>query len=337
MPLISMTNGRMFNLLPGMTLLNAASDAGIAFPYSCKTGRCNSCKCRVLEGKTRAVSAEKGLTEQESAEGWILSCVRTTDEDTLIEIEYFDGISIPPAKTFPCRISEINSAARDVIVVKLRLPPSAHFEFIPGQYIDIIGPKGVCRSYSLANSSFADKELELHVKRVANGALSEYWFNAAKVDDLLRFKGPLGTFFLRDVSDLDLTFFATGTGIAPVLSILGSLSNLSGDRKPRSVKLFWGGRTKEDLYLEISSASVELEYVPVLSRADSSWAGARGYVQNVFLSRQQKLDRTSVYACGSDEMIRSSRNMLLEKGLPSVRFFSDAFVCSAAELSLNGN
>ncbi len=329
MALISLTSGRSFTLEGESTLLHASGVAGVVLPYSCKIGRCNSCKCRVISGETIPILAETGLTAEERAAGWILSCARTAKKDVLIEADDLTGVNIPKAKTLPCRINKIAPLAEDVIQINLRLPQSAQFDFIPGQYIDVIGPIGVRRSYSIANSNLENQELQLHIKFVPDGILSHYWFKEAQVNDLLRLNGPLGTFFLRDTTNLDIVFFATGTGIAPILSMLGSLANGTSWGKPRSVRLFWGGRTEENLYLDPSSIIKELEYTQVLSRPRSDWSGAKGHVQNVYLSSSPDFVQSAVYACGSDEMIRSSRALLSKEGLPADRFFSDAFVSTS--------
>jgi CDP-4-dehydro-6-deoxyglucose reductase len=213
----------------------------------------------------------------------------------------------------------------------LRLPPSAEFSFIPGQYIDIIGPSGVRRSYSLANASFGDKALELHIRAVESGVMSDYWFKDAKVNDLLRLHGPLGTFFLREYEDLDLVFLATGTGIAPVKAITQSLVGTPPDLAPRSITVFWGGRTIKDLYFDPHEILAGHRFIPVLSRPPLGWAGASGYVQNAFLASQPDLARTAVYACGSHAMICGAKSSLLSAGLPYNRFFSDAFLPSAPQ------
>lgn len=329
MTTVHLTQGLSFDLQAGLTILQASSNAGVTIPYSCRNGRCSTCKCKVIKGTTAPTSAEIGLSEKELSEGWILSCVRTAVEDILIEVDDLSGFIIPPAKTLPCRISSINLLTSDVVLVKLKLPPTVDFKFIAGQYIDIIGPNGVRRSYSLANSSLLGNELELHIKHVPDGELSNFWFHEAKVGDLLRLNGPLGTFFLKDVTGLDVVFLATGTGIAPILSMLDSLVSSEACQKPNSVTLFWGGRTQQDLYIDPSNIIDNLNFVPVLSRSQSDWNGARGYIQDVFLAGDVDLSNSIVYACGSEKMIKTSRPLLIAKGLPSVRFFSDAFVSSS--------
>ena len=331
MPVVKLSNGREFSASAGATLVDAALSGGITISHSCKTGRCSTCKCKVLEGETTALQTETGLTDTEKAQGWILSCVRTAHTDVMLEVEDLGNVVLPLSKTLPCRISSIERLATDVVRVMLRLPPTANFRSIPGQYIDVIGPGGARRSYSLANANTADKTLELHIRAVDGGVMSDYWFKQAKADDLLRFNGPLGTFFLRGLDQLHLVFLATGTGIAPVKAMLESLTHIAPKHAPQSVTVFWGGRTAEDLYFDPQVIPAYYRFVPVLSRSAAGWAGVSGYVQNALLATQPDLTRTAVYACGSDAMIRSAKASLLAAGLPETRFFADAFVPSAPQ------
>jgi len=328
--LVHTGSNKCFEVAQGKTIWAAADFAGITIPYSCRNGRCSTCKCKVTRGETQAIQDEIGLSSEEKAEGWILSCVRTACSDLELEIENFDRFKLPPVVTLPSRIQKIDKLAPDVLRVVLRLAPTAELNFIPGQYIDVIGPGAIRRSYSLAGSNFGGKQLELHIRAVEGGTMSQYWFGHAKINDLVRLNGPLGTFFLRLTKDLDLVFLATGTGLAPVKAMLESLASLSADHQPRSVTFLWGGRTEQDLYMDLSLISAGFRYVPVLSRANTNWAGARGHVQHVLLSLQPDLRNAAVYACGSDAMILGAKASLTAAGLPANRFYSDAFVCSAS-------
>ena len=329
-------NGKPFEAERGTSILDAAAASSKVIAYSCRTGRCSTCKCRVVEGETVALAAETGLTAEESADGWILSCVRAAVTDVVLEADVLDGLALPPTRTFPCRIGGIEKLAPDVLRILLRLPPSGGFDYLPGQYLEVIGTGGLRRSYSLASAGRRGEPLELHVRAVDRGAMSDYWFHRANHDDLLRLRGPLGTFFLRDVAGVDLVFLATGTGIAPIKAILESLPGLVPDQRPGSVTVLWGGRVASDLYLDIGSIPGKHRFIPVLSRGGDIWTGARGHVQDVLLGLRPDLRNTAVYACGSDAMIHGARDALLRAGLPERRFHSDAFVCSAAPTTDRG-
>ncbi len=329
MPLITLSSGISFNASGGESILEAGKKANIAMSYSCKTGRCRSCRCKVIIGSSVVLYPELGLTEHEKSEGWILGCVRAAETDLHLELGEIINVELPPAKTCPCRIIQITKMTADVAKVLLILPPTAKFNFIPGQYINVIGPGGVRRSYSLANANFDDKVLELHIRAIESGLLSHYWFEDAKVNDLLRLNGPLGTFFLRETAGIDLIFLATGTGIAPVKAMLESLDSLASALLPKSVTVLWGGRTPQDFYIDVTSIRGTHMFIPVCSRPDKSWNGAHGYVQDVLLELFPDLLNASVYACGSNDMIRDAYNVLTAAGLSSDRFYSDAFVSSS--------
>jgi CDP-4-dehydro-6-deoxyglucose reductase len=327
MSIVTLQGGIRFTTEPGETILNAATRAGINIGYACRNGRCSTCKCTVVSGATRAVHAELGLEPNEAALGQILSCVRTAEGDVSLIADELIPFELPARQILPARIDTLVALAPDVIEVRLRLPPSARFGFLPGQYIDVIGPGGARRSYSLASGS-GPQNVVLHIKRVPGGELSEYWFSSAKPDDLLRFSGPLGTFFLRDVDDRHVVFLATGTGIAPVTAMLDGLRQAASPR-PGSITVFWGGRRVEDIYTDVAQIETRAAFHPVLSRADASWGGLTGYVQDAFIAADYDLGNCVVYACGSDTMIRSAKHALLKSGIASEDFHSDAFVPSA--------
>jgi CDP-4-dehydro-6-deoxyglucose reductase, E3 len=187
----------------------------------------------------------------------------------------------------------------------------------------------VRRSYSLAAAPAADHMLELHVRAVDGGVMSRYWFEQAKLNDLLRLHGPLGTFFLRDIAGCDLVFLATGTGMAPVKAMLEDLAQRDGAEQPRSISVYWGARAEVDFYWDPNSLGLPLRHVPVHSRPGPDWAGTRGHVQQAALAQVLPLDEVRVYACGSDAMIQSARAAFLAAGLADRHFHADAFVSSS--------
>jgi CDP-4-dehydro-6-deoxyglucose reductase len=327
-PVIRTTTGKEFSQVGGQTLLEAAVTAGVNLPYSCKTGRCSTCKCKVLTGQSTAKADELGLTAGEKAQGFILSCVRTANSDLKIEVEDLGDQVIPVIKTLPARLQSIEKLSPDVLRIKLRLPSAQNFSYLAGQYIDVIGSGGTRRSYSIANAPAPVKLLELHIRAVPGGAMSDYWFNSAQANDLVRINGPLGSFFTRPLAGLHLVFLATGTGIAPVKAMLEKLATAPAADQALSATVYWGGREPQDLYSDPSQWHPAVRYVPVLSRAPAIWSGARGYVHNVLLGNGPDLAHTVIYACGSDAMIHSAKTELTMAGLPEKRFYSDAFVPS---------
>ena len=325
----SLATGKQFEAARDISLLDAAQASGITLEHSCRSGRCGNCRAELRAGTVIPIKADLSLSADERADGWVLTCANAAASDVSLNIV---DLGLPPeivVKTLPCRIASLELLAPDVMKVELRLPPNSDFRFLPGQYIDVIAKGGLRRSYSMANLPSSDNPIELHIRQVRGGILSQYWFEQARLGDLLRLEGPRGTFLLRDVADLDLVFLATGTGIAPIKAMLSQLALGSKELSPRSVELLWGGRRPADLYWQPERIGGDFRYTSVLSRPEAGWTGARGHVQNVLLRSSPNLTRTVVYACGSEAMIDDARAALTTAGLPARRFFADAFVSSS--------
>lgn len=340
MSLVTLADGNPFEADADEPLLAAALRAGLPVPHGCRNGRCGSCKARLLEGSTLPLVAEDGLDEAERAAGWLLTCARSAGTGLRLDWPLRNRPQLPPARTVPCRIDRLQPLSADVLQVTLRLPPRQPLAVLPGQHVEVAAPDGTRRSYSVANAPLPGRELtqvELHLRRVPGGAMSRWWFGQARVDDLLRLHGPLGGFVLGDVTAADVLLLATGTGIAPIKALLEQISHLPPAELPRTVALFWGGRTAADLYWDPRSIvlPVPWRFTPVLSRAAPRWDGERGYVQGAALAALQAdvtgpdFARLRVFACGSAAMVDSARRAFAAAGLGSDRFHADAFVCSA--------
>jgi CDP-4-dehydro-6-deoxyglucose reductase len=104
--------------------------------------------------------------------GWILTCARTPLSDFVIDANVIGDLEVSASRTLPCRIHDIQRLIADVVIVKLRLPPTLEFHFLPGQYIDLIGPSSDRRSYSLTNSGATEKLPELYIRSIKNGFFS---------------------------------------------------------------------------------------------------------------------------------------------------------------------
>lgn len=324
---ITLANKTSFAAESSQTILEAARIQSIALEHSCRTGRCGVCKAKVAQGATQAIKPEESLTEEEKSEGFILTCCRSASTDLLLDIEDLGELGQIQVKTLPCRINGIHQLADDVIKVILRTPPNSKLDYLPGQYVDMIGKDGLRRSYSIANAPREDGQVTLQIRKVENGQMSHYWFSEAKSNDLLRMEGPLGTFCLRKTTASTLILLATGTGIAPVKAILEQLSASPELNTYRQIHVYWGGRTEQDLYWQPNFPDLQLNYTPVLSRS-SGWEGSKGYVQQAVLADGLNLEDSVVYACGSETMIHDAHAQLMAAGLNENQFHSDAFVSS---------
>lgn len=325
--LVHIQDGLSFSVQEGETLLGGSLRSAVVLPYSCREGRCSACMCKVKQGETIPLQEEMGLTADQKSHGWILSCVRSLKTDVVLDVEDLTVLNLAKSQTLPCKVSQINRLSDNVVTVHLRLPPASNFQYKAGQYVEVIGDGGVRRSYSIANAPAADKVLEFQIRRVDSGTMSQYWFEKVKINDLLRIRGPLGTFCLRDVRAKHLILLATGTGIAPIKAMLEHLRVLDPANQPKQISLYWGGRVAFDQYWDPQQVKVPIDYKFVLSRKNGDQKHGE-YVQDSVLRDVSDFSNAVVYACGSPAMIADAQRRLVMSGLSASNFYADAFVVS---------
>jgi CDP-4-dehydro-6-deoxyglucose reductase len=311
-----------FQSLGQNTIFESAKENALFIEHSCLSGRCGNCKAKLIAGSTKGVKKELGLTEIEKAEGYILTCVHQPTSDIVLDVEILQNVKFIKPKTLPTKISSVTRTTENTIKLVLRFPPNSGFEFLPGQYVNLI-KSSIKRSYSIASAKELNT-LEFYIKNHEQGQMSKYLFGDAKENDLLRLEGPLGSFFLRENSLENIIFLATGTGIAPILSMLQSSDNRELLSK-RNIYLFHGGRFKDDLIKQDLLRSIDIHYYPTLSR-EKIHGYYFGYIQNILLSENIDLNSATVYACGSEKMINDAKSLLIDLGLHPKEYYSDAFL-----------
>lgn len=315
-------------------ILDAALREGIQLPYGCRGGGCGACKTQLIEGEIVYGDTEpEALTEKEIEQGWILCCQARAKTDLVLKTGEVAETKDIPIKTLPSRVMKLEQLSHDVMGLWLKLPSTERLQFLAGQYIDILMKDGKERSFSLANAPHDDEYLQLQIRYYDGGVFSEIVFNEMKEKTLLRIKGPFGNFFLREESDRPSIFVAGGTGFAPVKGIIEHMI-AKGDTRP--ISLYWGVRSKRDLYLdELASGWSEkhdhIEYIPVLSEPleDDEWEGKTGFVHDAILEDITDFSNMDVYASGPPIMVESIHKSFTEHGLKEERLYSDAFEFAA--------
>ena len=197
-------SGHSFEVPDGQTVLRAGLDAGYSMPYSCRTGVCRTCRGTIQEGTVDyGMVHSTYLPDSDKAKGYALLCQAKPLSDLVIEVRELEGLAGIRTRTVPCRVAKIDRPAPDVTVLGLRLPMNENMLFLAGQYVDFLLTDGKRRSYSIASkpSSEGVTAIELHVRHTPGGLFTDHVFAAMKERDLLRFEGPLGTFYIRTDSD----------------------------------------------------------------------------------------------------------------------------------------
>ncbi|MDO8730452.1 MAG: FAD-dependent oxidoreductase [Candidatus Omnitrophota bacterium] len=195
--------------------------------------------------------------------------------------------------------------------------------FIAGQFISVVLPrdgKVIRRAYSIASPPEEPRHLNLIIKRVEGGLVTN-WFWTLKPGDRFQVHGPFGKFILPDPVDFEPLFIATGTGVAPFRSMIHSL--LSAGFKGR-MSLLFGARFEtmipyHEEFQELARRYPNFTYLPTVSRPTPAWKGASGYVQTQVEKLLANPAAVRVYICGLNEMIQPVQQVCLKAGLPKDR------------------
>ena len=307
----------------GETILSAALAAGINLPHSCKDGACSACKCKLASGQvTHDQYNLSALSAEEAADNYILTCKARANSDITLDLPGFSNGF--PIKTLPAKIESLEKSG-SVAVLKLRLPANQVFDFYAGQYVDILF-EGQARSYSIANSPTNKGSLELHIRHRPGGLFSEAVWNKLAVNQILRFKGPLGSFTLQEKSSAPILLVCGGTGFTPIKSLLEYLQATGNHRQ---IHLVWGNNRPEDFYLtellEPWQAALNLK-VQLCAQENTPAGYFNGTIAQCVEEYYSDLSSFEVYACGNPAMIEHLYNLTTSKlQLTKTAFFSDAF------------
>jgi CDP-4-dehydro-6-deoxyglucose reductase len=318
--------GQSFDVAAGEAVLDAALRSQIALPHECQFGGCGACRIKLVEG-TVGYDEELpiGLTPEEAEAGYALACQARPASDLVISVEPTVACSAPTRVI--ATVEEVRAMGSDVTRLRLRLPEHLDLVYQPGQYMNVQLGDGRHRSFSMASKP-GGNSVDFHVRRIPGGYFTDQHLHTLCDGSSLEVELPLGNFRFHAEDYRPLVMVATGTGLAPIKSMLESLM---GDDDCPPVSLYWGMRTEADLYLhdEIlrwAEHLYEFQYVPVLSRAASSWTGRRGYVQDAVLVDLPDLSEHAIYLCGSPTMIADAKAAFTGCGASIDHIYADSFV-----------
>ena len=221
---------------------------------------------------------------------------------------------------YQSEVIDIKKETHDTNIYFNKIKGVKEFKFKPGQFVSFMLPlnetkkrKGM-RHYSIASSP-GGNILEFIINKVEGGLGTTYLFEDVEIGTQIPLKGPLGKFLLPDKIIHDICMVCTGTGIAPLRSMIRYIYENKIPHK--NIYLICGTKTKKDLLyhkemLELEKEHEDFYYKVALSREE--YEGYKGYVHSLYQSIFNGKRHGHFFFCGFKNMILEARDWLLEKG-----------------------
>lgn len=321
-----------FTVKGGSSLLNTLREEKIFIPSACGgKGTCGYCKVQVHDGGGPTLATELPFMSDEDLKNHVrLSCQCKVKQDIRIEIPE-DLFNV---KEFDVVVESITDLTDTIKMLRFRLPEGDSIRFKPGQYVQLKAPiyKGndeeVYRAYSIASSPHNTNYIELVIGYVPKGVATTYVHQYLDVGDKVVINGPFGDFYYQD-NHREMIMVATGTGVAPILSLLNYMKENEIKRK---ATFYFGAKTTSDLFMldyfkDLEETMYDFTFVPSLSRVGEGeeWHGDKGRVNDSIDKHLGDGENKEAYLCGGAPMIDSVVKSLTAKGIPEELIYYDKF------------
>ncbi len=320
----------------GQTVLSALLDRDYDIPNSCQAGVCQSCIMQAVDGDIPA-EAQTGLKDTLIVQGYFLAC--SCQPKTPLKIIKAD------AKALRSNATVIEHEFLGTNILRLRLKTEHDFKYRAGQFITVWKNAKLGRSYSLASVADLDDSLELHIRRINDGKLSNWLHDEVKTGDILQIQAATGNCFYTPGQSEQKTLLAgTGTGLAPLIGIARDAlqQGHQGD-----IHLIHGTTQSDELYLHKTLLEMErkhtqfhyhanvLNYNDELKSENSLEDDSISSISSIPLE-QQVVDVTAnsesnpaewkVFLCGDEVIVNSLKKKLFLNGVSMTNIYSDPFV-----------
>jgi len=318
MPYLQYQN-RKLHVLDNETILECALRHGINYPNSCRSGICQACLMKT-SGHSLEPAWQEGLPDTLKAQGYFLACQAKPSADITIQSPDSSECDQEAVITEMIKLNDN--------VIKMKLLTKNLENWIPGQYLNLINPHDIYRSYSIANLPKQEGYIELHIKLKEKGEMSRWLQESATVDTVVHIRGPFGKCYYinPDNNPFDMLLVGTGTGLAPLIAIVKSAIR---EQHKGAITLIHGGLSDEDIYyneeLETLMAFYQnFQYVPCVLKTKERYP--EGNLFEIIMDYLTHPDNMQVYVCGPKETTNQLKTKVFLAGVPSAKIYSDVFL-----------
>jgi benzoate/toluate 1,2-dioxygenase reductase subunit len=310
---------------------DAAYRAGLNIPLDCRDGACGTCKCHCESGDyTLGSYIDDALTEEEAAGRQVLPCQMKAKSDCVLRIPVSSAVCKVKIGSMSAEIESVRPLSPSSIGFSLKLKDPDGMRYLPGQYVNVSVPgTPEKRSYSFSSMP-RDGVVQFLVRNIPGGLMSSYLSERAKAGDIITIAGPMGSFYLREVTR-PLLFLAGGTGLAPFLAMLEELERTT---PTQPIHMVYGVTNDADLVevgtLEAYAARIPgFTFTTVVAAADSAHP-QKGYVTHHLPDAALNGGDVDVYLCGPPPMVDAVRAYLKDKHIVPTCFHYEKFSPSEA-------
>ncbi|MBT9236725.1 benzoate 1,2-dioxygenase electron transfer component BenC [Pseudomonas inefficax] len=313
------------------TVADAAYRQGINIPLDCRDGACGTCKCKAESGRYDLGDnfIEDALSEDEVAEGYVLTCQMRAESDCVIRIPASSQLCKTEQASFEAAISDVRQLSASTIALSIKGEALGRLAFLPGQYVNLKVPGSEqSRAYSFSSLQ-KNGEVSFLIRNVPGGLMSSFLTNLAKAGDSMTLAGPLGSFYLRPIQR-PLLLLAGGTGLAPFTAMLEKIAE-QGSEHP--LHLIYGVTNDFDLVeldrLQALAARIpNFTFSACVANPDSQYP-QKGYVTQHIEPRHLNDGDVDVYLCGPPPMVEAVSQYVREQGITPANFYYEKFAAAA--------
>ncbi|MDO1494627.1 ring-hydroxylating dioxygenase ferredoxin reductase family protein [Pseudomonas putida] len=313
------------------TVADAAYRQGINIPLDCRDGACGTCKCKAESGRYDLGDnfIEDALSEDEIAEGYVLTCQMRAESDCVIRIPASSQLCKTEQASFEAAISDVRQLSASTIALSIKGDALSRLAFLPGQYVNLKVPGSEqSRAYSFSSLQKGG-EVSFLIRNVPGGLMSSFLTSLAKTGDSMSLTGPLGSFYLRPILR-PLLLLAGGTGLAPFTAMLEKIAE-QGSEHP--LYLIYGVTNDFDLVeldrLQALAARIpNFTYSACVANPDSQYP-QKGYVTQHIEPRHLNDGDVDVYLCGPPPMVEAVSQYVREQGITPANFYYEKFAAAA--------
>lgn len=227
-------------------------------------------------------------------------------------------------------VETVRDVHPDIRIIRIR-PNGVKLSWLAGQYMELVFAGLPARPYSIANAPHHDV-LEFHIRRAGKGGVSDHAVSNLKSGDTLALRGPFGKAAMVANNTMPLLLVAGGVGLPPLKALVDDSlhRNLS-----TPITLYWGVRTKDDLYLgqyftDLEKNHPHFKFMPVIQDQSGQTVG------DAINAQAPDLSSTRIYLAGSEAMIAAILPQLYQRGAQADFIHGDDRVLNQPQKTIQG-